>query len=76
MEPGSSAELCSEAEIKAATEKHNNCLSAIKNNLLQVILQQNIAAKKNNGELCQIINQTVFGCEESNKHCLGKNQIK
>ena len=76
MEPGSSAELCSEAEIKAATEKHNNCLSAIKNNLLQVILQQNIAAKKNNGELCQIINQTVFGCGESNKHCLGKNQIK
>ena len=76
MEPGSSAELCSEAEIKAATEKHNNCLSAMKNNLLQVILQQNIAVKKNNDELCQIINQTVFGCGESNKHCFDKSKIK
>ena len=76
MESGSSAELCSEAEIKAATEKHNSCLSAMKNNLSQVILQQNFAVKKNSDELCQIINQTVFGCGESNKHCFGKNKIK
>ena len=76
IESGSCTELCSKAEIKLARETHNACLSAMKNNLFQVILQQSIAVKDNNDKLCQIINQTIFGCGESYKNCFDQVGIK
>ena len=75
---GIRTELCSKTEIQRARESHHTCLSRMKDKLFQylIVFQQSTHLIKSEDELCQIINETAFGCDQGYENCLNQNEIR
>ena len=73
-----SVELCSQAELRSANQAHDTCLSTMKSNLMQFIavFQQSTHLFTNSDELCQIINEAVFGCGKEYEKCFNQDEIQ